>query len=717
MILLVCIIGIIFAPIPFPSLQYLSYQLSLYHSTSIPYGIQNFMGRSEEVQNISNIIRFRQDIKHVMLTGAPGFGKSTLAIHVAHECMKYGFTVYYVDMDEVRTVSGVSRQILKCAEILTETPGPDRVERWARDLPNKVILILDNCDSVMHVSKHAFQRFISSTLNMSEKLKLITTSRETISNLNSGRHYSHVVNEISHHDASMILHSFGDFLTDEEANIIANLTGCSPLALQVIGSIFKGVAPPTASEIITQLNTNPIRTLSPDQLDNQVNASIYLSYTYLDEKLKIVGQYLAYFPGSFDERVACDILSWINSSWQCQNVKYLPLLSERSLLKFNGRSRRYQFHILIKEFFRNIQNSESDNSITFFFYFMRYYTQLLNTLAKMNLIFYQALQILEAEKHNFRLFLHTISDPGYIRNTSLLIDFSAAITQTSQRNVLKYHFTRSELLKPAYVLLKHTEQLKYEITRKISNATYFQLYVQLVLSSEDLLNSTSEQLAFLEYKRERIESMGLMLNDTVSAATYSHYISRLADHYYERGNHSAVMLCHARLQERTRILQGCIPSSCLYSNIALNYRRGGDYEKANKFYEAALKHEKLSPVFKGQIYGLVYVFYLRKGYDVEATAIADAAAEHLPYILHSKSDLLNVAAVLDIITTFERMGKQADAGKLLQQLIDTVQNAGIAWRKDGLLGYMWSLARDSINSRVQFITCEDLMVKHACISW
>ena len=373
--------------------------------------------------------------------------------------------------------------------------------------------------------------------------------------------------------------------------------------------------------------------------------------------------------------------------------EYLPLLSERSLLKFNGRSRRYQFHILIKEFFRNIQNSESDNSITFFFYFVRYYTQLLNTLAKMlEIDFYQALQILEAEKHNFRLFLHTISDSGYIRNTSLLIDFSAAITQTSQRNVLKYHFTPSELLKPAYVLLKHTEQLKYELTRKISNATYFQLYVQLVLNSEDLLNSTPEQLAFLESKRERIESMGLMLNDTVSAATYSHYISRLADHYYERGNHSAVMLCHARLQERTRILQDCIPSSCLYSTIAKNYLRVGDLEKSNKFFEAALKHEKLNPVFKGQIYGLVYAFYSTNGYDVEATAIADAAAEHLPYILNFKSALLNVYAVLDIITSFKSMGKHADADKLLQHVIDTLQNTGNDLREDVVLDYMWSLA-------------------------
>ena len=596
MILLVCIVGIIFAPIPFPSLQYLSYQLSLYHSTSIPYAIQNFMGRSEEVQNISSIIRLRQDIKHVMLIGPPGFGKSTLAIHVAHECMKYGFTVYYVDMDEVQTVSGVSQQILKSAEILTETPGPDRVERWARDLSYPVILILDNCDSVMHSNKHAFQRFISSIIYMSDKLTLITTSREAISFLNSERHHLHVVNELSHHDASRLLHSFGDFLTDEEANTIANLTGCSPLALQVIGSIFKGVAPPTANDIISQLHTNPIRTLSPDQLDNQVNASIYLSYKYLDGKLKIVGQYLAYFTGSFDERVACDILRRINSSWQCQNVNYLSLMSERSLLNFNGRSRWYQFHVLIKEFFRNIQNSESDIKINFFFHFMRYYAQFLNTLAeRLKIDFYQVLQMLEAEKHNVRLFLDTISD-DYIRNTSLLIDISFAIIL--QRNSLKRHFTPSELLKPACVLLKHIEQFKYELTRKIPNITYFQLYVQLVLNSESLLN-TSEQLAFLESKRERIESMGLMLNDTVSAATYSHYISRLADHYYERGNHSAVMLCHARLLERTMILQGCISSSCQYSSIALNYHSVGDFEKANKFFEAALKHEKLNPVFKG----------------------------------------------------------------------------------------------------------------------
>ena len=243
--LVVLVVVIIIQAVRFPSKQYLSYQLSLYHR-SIPYGIQNFVGRDEEVQNISRIIRSRQDIKHIMLIGHPGFGKSTLAIHVANECvLKDGsFAGYYFDMDELQTVSGVLQQIL---ETSTESSRPDHVKQWARDISYPFLLILDNCDAVIHSNKTEFQEFIMGILDNSNQLKLITTSREAIAFLNSERYHLHVMNELSHHDASRLLRTFGNFLTDEEASTIANLTGCSPLALQVIGSIFKRVDPPTPS--------------------------------------------------------------------------------------------------------------------------------------------------------------------------------------------------------------------------------------------------------------------------------------------------------------------------------------------------------------------------------------------------------------------------------------------------------------------------------------
>ena len=678
----------------------LSYKLHLYHSTSIPFGIQNFMGREEELQNISNIIRFRPEIKHVMLVGAPGFGKSTLAIHAAHECMKYGFIVYYIDMDEVQTVFGVTQQILKCAEISTNSPAPERVIKWARDLSYPVILVLDNCDSVIHRKKAEFQNFIRSILDMSMNLKLITTSREAIAFLNVESHHRYVVNELSEEDATLLLHAFGNMLTDEEKKTIAILTGCSPLALQVIGSIFKGLAPPSPSDIIKQLSTNPIRALSPDQLEKQVNISIYLSYKYLDSKVKIIGHYLAYFPGSFDETVACDILGLINSSWQCEKVNFLSVLVQRSLVKYNDRSRRYQFHVLIKEFFRNIQITDSDTNTNFNFYFIRYYTNFLYRsvdMSKKDVA--HVLRRLDAEKHNVHLFLNTICETGYIHNTSLLVNITAVFNKALKGNLLQHHFTQSELIKPATVLLRHIERLQSsKFGRQVSNVTYFQLYVQLVLNLESLLNTTSEKFTLLESKHEMIKSIRAMLNDADSAATYSLYISILADHYYKQGNHSAVRLCHAKLQKQTRILQDCSPSECQYSVIALNYQRVGDIKNSNKFFEAALKHEILLPLSKARIYGFVFDFHSKRGNKNQANIIADETAQLLPDILASKSELqTHVNIVIIIIKNFKKMGKYSEADTLLKHVIDTLENAGSFLREESLVEYLWSLAATQYN--------------------
>ena len=79
------------------------YAFNLYHSKTLPYISKNFVGREEEMKEVMRSIDFRKnsesDIRIVNIIGPPGFGKSTLAIHVGHEMVSKG-VVYYLNVAE-----------------------------------------------------------------------------------------------------------------------------------------------------------------------------------------------------------------------------------------------------------------------------------------------------------------------------------------------------------------------------------------------------------------------------------------------------------------------------------------------------------------------------------------------------------------------------------------------------------------------------------------
>ena len=53
------------------------YNFNLYHSKTLPYISGNFVGREEDMKEISKLITFeKSDIRIVDITGPPGFGKS-----------------------------------------------------------------------------------------------------------------------------------------------------------------------------------------------------------------------------------------------------------------------------------------------------------------------------------------------------------------------------------------------------------------------------------------------------------------------------------------------------------------------------------------------------------------------------------------------------------------------------------------------------------------
>ena len=132
---------------------------------------------------------------------------------------------------------------------------------WASKLKIPTVLILDNCDELLHKFKDAFQNLIKNLVRHSRFLKMLLTAKQMTSFLGSFRQLT--LTELPTDSAADVLQNLSSTLNRTMALEIAGLVGSVPLALQVVGSLLTQVDPST---IANDLRRDPIPALSPELL-------------------------------------------------------------------------------------------------------------------------------------------------------------------------------------------------------------------------------------------------------------------------------------------------------------------------------------------------------------------------------------------------------------------------------------------------------------------
>ena len=103
-------------------------------------------------------------------------------------------------------------------------------------------------------------------------------------------------------------------LTVRDSREIAELVGNNPLALIIAAHLVRENAILKPQEVISELKSNPMKTLSPStNVDSEkILPILQLSYKYLNPMTKICAHYLSNFPGSFSTDAGISILSMSN---------------------------------------------------------------------------------------------------------------------------------------------------------------------------------------------------------------------------------------------------------------------------------------------------------------------------------------------------------------------------------------------------------------------
>lgn len=547
-----------------------------------------------------------QDIRIVSIVGSPGFGKSTLAIQVGHNLVQQGFVVAYVNMIEVLSVQALPEKVLDGAEIKTKNATTDRLLKWARDLSYPTVMIFDNCDDILHRQKNELQEITKKLLQSSSKLKILMTSRQRTMQLAQFRLFP--LHELSREASCTLLQKVVKDLDQSICETITNLTGNVPLALQVIGSILSLPDPPTPVTLVHDLKDHLMATLSPEELpnDERVNISISLSYQYLSKQAQKISRYLANFPGSFDRKAACEILLYIsgNKDHGCDKFMdvHLKVLVQRSLLEYNRRSNRYQFHRLIREFFIGVQKSIGENGVKeekrFAISFQWYYSNILQSLAHQFSNHYAyTLHTLDTERHNIEKLLLNFK---FIATTNHTVALSTATAVEFALSVKLLHcrFSPEELTDPILQTITYLKSKFSTFSRRIPPQDYMEVYINLIISLVHFESSTvgiEKALKRFEGQKSWIESLDLHIPGNRATVSYTNFYSILADYYAILGRQAAMRRCHEKILQKMKELSECHPGFCDYYHIGTAYYRLGNYKQSTHFLELFLKETYLDP--------------------------------------------------------------------------------------------------------------------------
>ena len=555
------------------------YQLGVCYSKSLP-SVDNFVGREEDIRNITGYLDFTtSDVQVVHIVGPPGFGKSTLAKKVGEILVRRRrIKVFYVDLGlgMVKDINALSEHVMmSIVDDMIYGVSLNRVVKWVRDQYSNTLIILDNCDKLFEYSKEEFLQAIKSLKEASSRknVRYILTSQKWEADIGNFR--LHAIYNLSSAAAIELLDRLAPSLTDNQKMQIADLTGNVPLALAVVGAIFKFPDAPTPEEVIEGLKENLVGTLSPAELHSKVDVSISLAYHYLTPELKELCVNLSHFPGSFDKTSAVAIFDFRENMPE--------MLVQRSLLQYERNVRRFHFHLLLKTFFLQVNDEEAGKRLQYYFNdtFLLYFAQVLHTAIPDNGIISDSFhgKTLDNVAYMFILLMHH-------KNVNTTYFAIKVLSHELRMNILM-HFIHPDLF---LIMLECLDS--YTPEERDSVESFLGTYIQVVtvVTKGDLKSSTS--LILIASKQKEVDRG--YEQGTLTLSTFVKYFIMLGEIYKMNGDEKNWRSCHAHILTKTKgKLKDCYPR-CDYFSISIAYESIGDKVQAFHFRKLAYRHQLLT---------------------------------------------------------------------------------------------------------------------------
>ena len=430
----------------------------------------------------------------------------------------------------------------------------------------------------------------------------------------------------------------------------------------------------------------------------RINASISVSYNYLEPRLKKMARYLSSFPGSFTKLTATAVLRSMSSNIIEITDEYvgssLGSLVTRSLLEYNPHTQRYHFHYLLREFFREVQLDNHRSERGRFILAFQYQTSYM--LIELTNLFMEspkkALLLLDVERHNIQYLLKITDRPynsshGAYSNAVWAIDFALSL------NYLYCRFSAKELIEAISSITFIVRNKIFQLQNESQIVYNYRFYVHFIQHYSQILSNQNgsetaakwfkSQVISIEHVSERI--VNSELQEEVGTLYAEFYINLLAySHYFDE---EVVRVYNTRLLKKTIQLHhntenidfACegMEKGCPYRDIGIAYYYIKEYKKSIEFLEKALQFRRLD--LQEQI---TLGLYLVESYqnlddnDKARDAFERTIVPLFTSVLHTPSTIV-ISGYRSYVRMLRLYGETQKAMELEKKALNELQETGV----------------------------------------
>ena len=319
-------------------------------------GEHDIIGRGDQIQDIREKVE-SGTVPVILITGGPGFGKTTVAKRVACELDRLkDRTVFFCSLLSKKTFHDVTMEMFNSCSKVVNTQVPENPGQWLKDwskqIHDQVTFVLDNADGVLESDdREPFLETLRDVRKLSRRdVTFVITARTTFENPDLPLKEVRLPPLSTEQAKNLLVSQVRSYKQDVQhelckAEQLVKLCGCVPLALCIVGSLLFDF---TEETLIKNLEREPLAVLEDDH--GSVEKAIKTSFDLLTEAEREAFVLMSTFQGSFSS-VAAEAVMKACSIPGIWPIKIVRSLKRKSLIE-QPSSRRYQMHPLIHSYAR-----------------------------------------------------------------------------------------------------------------------------------------------------------------------------------------------------------------------------------------------------------------------------------------------------------------------------------------------------------------------------
>lgn len=322
----------------------------------MPDKIPHFVGRQEECGAVLNHLT-NGDTRLVDIWGPPGFGKTSLAINVAHHLREMKIPVYFASLPGMKSKD---KLVSKLLSIFTDAKQAFYVSpsHWLiqclQQLEKTFVLILDNADDLLESGdsevKDDFLRFAEEILAQCSHIKVLFTTRERLDYL---RHklpiHQERVGVLDEVSSVSLVQSLLPCVSDNDCDCMVKECGQVPLAMRLMCGIMKEENV-SLSELLEELKSSPlVEVLDNESFSDDARLKIIInrSFERLPGQERDAFVSLAVFPSFFGVQETKAVLDLETARL---TKKVIHSLERKSLIECSYDFESCTIHSLLRSF-------------------------------------------------------------------------------------------------------------------------------------------------------------------------------------------------------------------------------------------------------------------------------------------------------------------------------------------------------------------------------